>query len=439
VIARYPDITRSNELWARAQGLIPATGNLLAKAPGQWTEGVAPKFLDRGKGARVWDVDGNEYVDLVMGVGPVSLGYCDETIDAAIVRQLGKGISFSLMHELEVEVAELVRAVVPGIETVRFSKTGADVTSAAIRLARAHTGRSKVLCCGYHGWHDWYITVTDRRRGIPAQASELTFTFQYNDLESLAEALDDDVAAVILEPTVFEAPRAGFLEGVRALCDERGAVLVFDEMWTGFRLALGGAQQKFGVQADLVTFSKAIANGMPIGVLCGRRDLLCQTERDVFFFTTFGSETLSLAAAKATIEKMRAEPVIEHLYRQGGILSESYNRIAAEAGADFTRSVGFAPRTLVKFEGRGDLTPLALKTFVQQEMIARGVLWGGFHTLSYAHGDAEVQQVLQAYREVLPLLAEAVARGDLRQKLRGKVLEPVFRKVESFHVKPKTR
>lgn len=177
MIARYPDITRSNELWARAEGLIPATGNLLAKAPGQWTEGVAPKFLDHGKGARVWDVDGNEYVDLAMAVGPVSLGYCDRAIDEAIVRQLGKGISFSLMHALEVEVAELVREVVPGIEMVRFSKTGADVTSAAIRLARAHTGRSKVLCCGYHGWHDWYITVTDRRRGIPAQASELTFTF----------------------------------------------------------------------------------------------------------------------------------------------------------------------------------------------------------------------------------------------------------------------
>ena len=209
--------------------------------------GVAPKYLARGRGSRVWDVDGNEYLDFSMAVGPLSLGYCYPAVDEAIRTQLRDGITFSLMHPLEVEVAELVREVVPGAESVRYSKTGADVTSAAVRLARAATGREKVLCCGYHGWHDWFIATTDRAAGIPAAARELSFTIPYNDLEAALAAIDDETACVILEPVTFEAPKPGYLEGLRDACGRAGALLVFDEMWTGFRLALGGAQERFGV------------------------------------------------------------------------------------------------------------------------------------------------------------------------------------------------
>ncbi|HEX4352604.1 MAG TPA: aminotransferase class III-fold pyridoxal phosphate-dependent enzyme, partial [Polyangiales bacterium] len=261
---RDPVIERSNAWARRAEDLIPAGTQTLAKGAGQFVRGVAPRFVVRGRGARVWDVDENEYLDLSMAVGPLSLGYADPVVDAAIAHQLRDGISFSLVHPLEVEVAELFREIVPGAEMVRFSKTGADVTSAAVRLARAYTGRSKVLCCGYHGWHDWYISVTDRDRGIPAAIEALSYTFEYNDLAALERVIDDDVACVILEPVTFEAPAPGFLQGLRALCSARGVVLVFDEMWTGFRIALGGAQAHFGVQADLATFSKAVANGMPL-------------------------------------------------------------------------------------------------------------------------------------------------------------------------------
>src|SRR5882757_6447795 len=201
------------------------------------------------------------------------------------------------MHPLEVEVAELVRSVVPGAEMVRFSKTGCDVTSAAVRLARAFTGRKKVLGCGYHGWHDWYFSVTDRDHGIPEEVAALSSTFTYNDLESVRASLDDETACVLLEPMVFEEPRAGFLQELAVLCKARGALLIFDEMWTGFRVALGGAQERFGVRADLACFSKAVANGMPLSVLTGRADVMQLLERDVFFYTTFGGEALSLAAA----------------------------------------------------------------------------------------------------------------------------------------------
>ena len=257
-----PTITRSLELLESAERVIPGATQTLAKGPGMHTRGVAPVFLQRGKGARVWDIDGNEFLDLTMAVGPLSLGYSFEPVDAAIREQLDDGITFSLVHPLEVDVAELICKVIPNAEMVKFSKTGADVTSAAVRLARAFTGRETILCCGYHGWHDWYIGTTPRKSGVPSSVVDKTFTFDYNNAESVLDSINKDTAAVILEPMVFEEPDEEFLYQLRELCDVHGALLIFDEMWTGFRIAMGGAQEYFGVRADLACFSKAVANGM---------------------------------------------------------------------------------------------------------------------------------------------------------------------------------
>ncbi|MGH9765064.1 MAG: aminotransferase class III-fold pyridoxal phosphate-dependent enzyme, partial [Blastocatellia bacterium] len=205
----YPRITRSEEYYERSLGLIPCHTQTLAKGPGQYVRGVAPKYIERGRWAHVWDVDGNEYIDYTMGVGPVSLGYSYELVDIAILEQLRRGITFSLMSPLEVEVAELIRNAAPNAEMVRFSKTGCDVTSAAVRLARAYTNRDRVLCCGYHGWHDWYISVTSRNDGIPRGVQVLTSTFEYNDIDSVVSSIDENTACVILEPVVFEPPRDG--------------------------------------------------------------------------------------------------------------------------------------------------------------------------------------------------------------------------------------
>jgi glutamate-1-semialdehyde aminotransferase len=431
-----PRTFRSEALYARALGLVPAATQTLAKGPGQFVRGVAPKYLARGRGSRVWDVDGNEYLDFSMAVGPLSLGYCYPAVDEAIRAQLEHGITFSLMHPLEVEVAELVREVVPGAESVRYSKTGADVTSAAVRLARAATGREKVLCCGYHGWHDWFVATTDRAAGVPACVRDLSFTLPYNDLETARAAIDEDTACVILEPTTFEAPRPGYLEGLRRACDETGALLVFDEMWTGFRLAVGGAQQRFGVRADLACFSKAVANGMPLGVLAGRRDVMALLERDVFFFTTFGGEALSLAAAKATIEEIRSKDVPAHLARLGRRLKDGYNEAARELSLEeATACLGFDCRTMVTFSpSAGD--PLVLKSLVQQELLRRRVLWQGFHNLSYSHTDADVDEALDAYREVLAVLKGAIELGDAGRRLLGAPVEPVFRRTSSFDTRP---
>jgi len=436
---QYPSIASSDALYARAAGLIPGATQTLAKGVGQHVRGVAPKFLRAGRGAHVVDVDENEYLDLTMAVGPLVLGYRHPAVDKAIRAQLDSGITFSLPHPLEVEVAELVREMVPGAERVRFAKNGCDVTTAAVRLARAFTGRDRVLCCGYHGWHDWYIAVTDRGRGVPADVAALTHTFAYNDLDSVAAALDDETACVILEPTTFEAPRDDFLARLKALCAERGALLIFDEMWTGFRLALGGAQARFGVTADLACFSKAVANGMPLSVLTGRADVMRLLERDVFFFSTFGGEALSLAAAQATLRTLRDESVPQYLDELGTELRDEYNQQAAELGVPFTRCVGFGCRTLVSFAPEGVAAgsdPLIMKSFVQQELVKRGVLWGGFHNLSAAHTAYDVDYLLKAYRDVLPLLRAALEENRLPQSLRGEPVEPVFRRTGAFNVKP---
>jgi glutamate-1-semialdehyde aminotransferase/transketolase C-terminal domain/subunit len=423
-----PTITRSKSLWERAKQLIPGGTQTLAKGPGQHVDGVAPKYLARGRGCRVWDVDGNEYLDMTMAVGPLSLGYADPVVDEAIRTQLADGITFSLMHPLEVEVAELIRAHVPNAEQVRFSKTGADVTSAAIRVARAHTGRDRVVCCGYHGWHDWYIGTTDRGHGIPQASRDLVSTFDYNDLDTVRDAIDVDTACVILEPQVVEAPAPGFLEGIRKLCDDAGVLLIFDEMWTGFRLALGGAQQKFGVRADLITFSKALANGMPLSVLTGRADVMQRFEREVFFYTTFGGEAVSLAAAAATIPELIRRNVPETLARRGQVLREGYARICAEHGIAWSRCAGMDARTLVTFDAAA-VDPLLARSFVQQELIRNGVLWSGFHNLSWAHRETDIDYLLGCYREILPALADHVTAGTLAGALRGAPVEPVFRRL----------
>jgi len=434
----YPDITNSDLLYQRSLGLIPAGTQTLAKGAGQYIKGVAPKFIQRGKGSHVWDVDGNEYIDYNMGIGPISLGYAYPSVDNAIIEQLGEGITFSMLHPLEVEVSELIRESVPNAESVRFSKTGCDVTTAAVRVARAFTGREKVLCCGYHGWHDWYISVTDRNKGIPRQIQDMTFTFNYNEIESVIDSVDSDTACVILEPVVFEEPKENFLHNLKDVCVKNGTLLVFDEMWTGFRLLLGGAQEYYGVKADLTCYSKAIANGMPLSVLAGRADVMKLFEKDVFFFTTFGGEALSLAAAKATINEMKGKDVSEYLSTQGNKLKEGYNYLAENYEMYYTKCIGLNCRSLITFDSNAG-NPLELKSLVQQEMIKRGILWSGFHNMCFSHTDSDIAYTLGAYEEALKTLADAVEKGKVREMLRGEPVEPVFRKTGNFNVKPRRK
>ncbi|MBS7564931.1 aminotransferase class III-fold pyridoxal phosphate-dependent enzyme [Mucilaginibacter sp. Bleaf8] len=434
----YPDITESDKLYDRALKVQKPITQTLAKGPGQFTKSIAPKYLVKGKGSHVWDADGNEYIDFNAAIGPLSLGYAYPAVDEAIKRQLEDGITFSLMHPLEVELSELIQEIIPNAEAVKIAKTGADVCSAAIRVARAFTGRDKVFCCGYHGWHDWYIGITSRNAGIPEAIQDMTYTFEYNDIESIKAALDDTVAAIILEPFIFEAPAPGFLQQLAEACKENGTLLIFDEMWTGFRIAIGGAQEYFGVKPDLAVYSKACANGMPIALLTGRADVMELFNSEVFSYTTFGGEALSLAACIATIQELISKNVPKYLDQLGGRLKDGYNQLAIELGMDqYTRCIGFNCRTMVTFTPQAG-NGLEVKTLMQQEMIKRGILWAGFHNLSYSHTDEEVDYTLQAYRDVLSIVKEAIESGDIKSYLKGEVLEAVFRKVSNYNIKPKT-
>lgn len=431
----YPSISKSDELYNRAKDLIPSVTQTLAKGPTQWIKGVAPKYLVKGKGSHVWDADGNEYIDYMMGVGPLSLGYSYHKVDDAIRKQLEDGITFSMMHPLEVEVAEMIREIIPNAEAVRYSKTGADATSAAVRLSRAYTGKNKILCCGYHGWHDWYIAVTARNLGIPEAVQAISFTFNYNDIDSVKNSIDNDVAAIILEPVVFNEPKNNFLHQLADLCKENGILLIFDEMWTGFRMALGGAQEYFGITPDLATYSKAVANGMPISILTGKKEIMQLADEDIFFYTTFGGEALSLAATKATIEELRDKNVPKFLSEQGSKLKNGYNSIALKLGMDYTKAIGYNWRSMATFDEKaGD--PLIQKSLMQQEMIKRGILWQGFHNMSFSHTDADVDYTLQALEESLSVLKKAVDQNNLKEMLRGEPVQPVFRKVDNFNMKP---
>ena len=430
----YPKIEESNKLYERAKGLIPAFSQTIAKGPTQYVNGLAPKYLVKGMGSHVWDVDGNEFIDYNMGVGPISLGYKYPKVDEAIKKQLENGITFSLIHPLEVEVAELIRQVIPNAQSVRYSKTGADVTSASIRLARAYTGKDIVLCCGYHGWHDWYACTLPLDLGIPEAIKNLTYTFSYNNIESLKNSLSENVAAIIMEPVTFEEPKEGFLHNVAKLCHEKDIVLIFDEMWTGFRMAIGGAQEYFGITPDLATYSKAVANGMPISILTGKKEIMQLLNDDIFFYSTFGGEALSLAAAKSTIEELREKNVFQYLDRQGKKIKDGYNSIAEKLDMDYTRIVGYNFRLLTKCDVKaGD--PLILKSLVQQELIKRGILWSGFHNLCFSHTDKDIEYTLEVYEEVLTILKKSVEKNDTLMQLRGEPIKPTYRKSCDFNTK----
>lgn len=422
---------KSMEYLARAEKVIPLGSQTFSKSRTQYPYGVSPYFITRGSGSRVWDLDNNEYIDFVSGLASITLGYQDPDVTAAVRTQLDEsGVIFSLPHPLETEVAELICDMVPCAERVRFGKNGSDATAGAIRVARAFTGRDRVAVCGYHGWQDWYIGSTARHLGVPQATRDLTHPFTFNDLDSLRKLLiahQGEFAAVILEPMNVTEPHPGFLEGVKALAHEHGALLVFDETITGFRYANGGAQALFGVIPDLATFGKGLANGYPISAVAGRADVMQQME-EIFFSFTFGGEALSLAAAKATLTKLQREPVAATLAQRGQQAMAGANQIIAQHGLHDLFTVSGHPTWsfLNIKDGRG-VSAFEIKTLWMQEIIERGILSVGTHNVSYAHTEADVARLIEVYAEVLPFIGKTVDAGKLRQALRCEPLVPLFK------------
>jgi glutamate-1-semialdehyde 2,1-aminomutase len=427
---------KSRELQRRLQKVIPGGSHTYAKGDDQWPE-LSPGVIERGAGCHVWDVDGNEFIEYGMGLRAVTLGHAYPDVVAAVRASLELGTNFTRPSRMELECAEAFLDIVRGAEMVKFTKDGSTATSAALKLARAYTGRSMVAICAEHpffSYDDWFICTTTMDGGIPSETRAQTVRFNYNDIESVRALFDahpQGIAAVFLEAARIEEPNAGFLQELQALCKKAGAVLIFDEMITGFRWGIGGAQQVYGVVPDLATFGKALANGFALSAVCGNRELMRlgsrEREQDNVFLlsTTHGAETPGLAAALATMKVYREQPVIEHIYRQGERLKDGFRAAVARHGlGEHVQVMGRACNLLFATRGQQKEPSQAFRTLFLQETIRRGVLMPSL-VLSYSHSDADVDRTLEAIDGALSVYARALISGP-EEHLVGRPSRTVF-------------
>jgi glutamate-1-semialdehyde aminotransferase/spore coat polysaccharide biosynthesis protein SpsF (cytidylyltransferase family) len=421
---------KSLEWFGRSEKVIPGCAQTFSKGYSQHVQGVAPVFLERGKGCRVWDVDGNEYIDFIQGLLPNILGYADDEVNAAVTSQISRGHSFSLPHPLEVELAERLTRLIPCAEMVRFGKNGSDATSGAVRAARAFTKRNRIACCGYHGWQDWYIGSTSRNAGVPEAVSGLTDTFPYNDLNALEGLLTKhtgEFAGVIMEPVNFIEPIPGFLQAVSDLAHRHGALLIFDEICSGFHFGLGGAQKRYNIVPDLACFGKAMGNGFPISCVLGRADVMKVFE-EIFFSFTFGGEVASMAAAMKVIDILEHTDALSRMEANGRVLQDGFNALASLAGlSDRLACVGNPTWSLIKFRDAEGKDSLLLRSLVSQELAKRGILTLVSHNMSAAHDHVAVQRTLEAYAAVFKTLADWLHDASPERFLEGEMIRPVFR------------
>lgn len=421
--------SKSSEALTAAQKVIPMGAQTFSKSKLIMPKNNAPLFLSHGLGARVWDVDGNEYVDLVSALLPVVLGYCDPDVDYAIRHQMPFGFIHSLSTTLETELANLIVNHVPSAEMVRFGKNGTDATSAAIRVARAYTDKMHIAVGGYHGWQDWYIGSTVRNKGVPSQVSDLTHSFNAQDpgsLRKILEANSTKFAAIILEPLSILDQTVEKLMEIKDLSREFGAVLIFDEICSGFRVDLGGAQKLFGVVPDLTCLGKAIANGMPLSIVTGRADIMGEFE-NVFVSGTFAGETLSIAAAIATINKLEKCNVPDAINIKGGKLRAGVNNLIERSKlSDHIKIAGHNSWQFINILPHSNGSAIEMRTFLMRKLLDFGALIIASHNISYAFSEANEAITLLAYENALSELSNALAKAPLLDSLDCEVMQPVF-------------
>ncbi len=429
-------LERSFALWKEALSLIPNGTQTLSKGPTQFSFGVSPIYAASGKGAEIFDVDGNRYIDSGMGLHAVILGYSEPHVTEAICKSVRNGIQLTLMHPLEVEVAALFSKRIPCAEQVRFTKTGSEATSAAVKIARAVTGRGHIATCGYHGWHDWFLGVSEKTLGIASGIERLVHKFHYNDSQSLERIFNDypdQIAAVIMEPCLVDSPRDDFLSKCREIAKSHESLFIFDETITGVRWHAAGAQSLFNVIPDLAVFGKSIANGMPLAAIVGKKQYMEILNDSRFFFSsTFAGEFASLAACKATYEVIDRFGVIGKIWERGEMFINRFNDlIHRHELSDFLEIKGFPCRPTILFKKRegssSQEAPLAIKSYMQQESAERGLLFTGYFALSFSHDEEIIDRILTIVDSVLKKLKTVLTKGTLMTSLRGEIVSPVFR------------
>jgi glutamate-1-semialdehyde 2,1-aminomutase len=443
----------------RLHHVIPGGAHTYSRGDDQYPSN-APSILEKGKGAYVWDAEGNKFLDYGMGLRSVTLGYDYEEVSDAAIAEIRKGVNLTRASVTELHAAELMVSLFPWAEMVKFGKSGSTVTTAAIKLARAYTGKKYVAICAEHPfftYDDWFIGTTAMDKGIPAENKAGSLRFNYNNIASLEKLFDENknqIACVILEPATFVSPctecgknmlakphcktcgnkEKNFLQQVKALCKKHDAVFILDEMITGFRFDLHGAMKLYDIEPDLATFGKGMANGFPLSALIGKKEIMNLggileegAERVFLISTTHGSEMASLGAFIKSVEVYQKQPVIDHLWNYGKKMITGMNEIAESLGlADYFEAGGYPCSPVYFTRDKEKSMSLAFRTLFSQEMIKNGVLipWVA---LSYAHKEEELKHTLLATEKALEIYKKAI-NGNIDDYLVGKAIKPVFRK-----------
>ncbi len=407
------NITRSQELFDEAKNLVPG-GVLGARKPTDFIEGEYPIFIESGKGCRLTDVDGNEFIDFLCGYGPIILGYREEEVDEAVIKQIrDKGFCFTLTQKYQNQLAEKLNELIPCSEMSIFLKTGSDATTASVRIARAYTTRIKVMRCGYHGWHDWCVEM---KGGVPEKLYEDVYEFHYNNLNQLEDLMakyGDETAAIIMTPfghhlhERMQEPEPGFLEGVREIATKYGAVLIFDEIRTCFRLTMGGAQKLYGVTPDLTVLGKGMANGYAISVVTGKAEVMMAAASKLFISSTFFPNSDGYIAALKTIEILERDNVLNKIWERGGHFLEKVQSIVSkyDVGAELS---GVAPMFFITFKRDKSGTHKARREDFYTQLIRRGVFLTPHHHgyICYRHTEEDLDTAAKAIDEALAYVNE---------------------------------
>ena len=424
------NIKKSNSLKERARKVVPHLTGTFSRAAGAFVEGVYPVYAKSANGSHFFDVDGNEYIDYAMSLGPITLGHNYEPMNQAIINQLKEGILFSLPHPIEVELSEKISQIIPHADMVKFEKTGSNAVTGAVRAARAHTNREKIAYCGSGGvWHDWQAAMVSRDNGVPKFNSELIKIFDYNDAEGLEQIFEDnkeEIASVVLEPTMYEQPKNDFLKKVRKLCDDNNSLLILDEIVTGFRFDLGGGQKFFDIKGDLVCFGKGMGNGLPISAITGPSEYM-KTFDKLWVSSTNNSENISLAGSYAVINEMEQKKTIPHCWSTGKKLLEGWNKIVTKCNID-AKMYGYPIRMHLQCFDSNKQKSLEMQSLLLQEMLKQGIFMSvlGASFISYSHSESDIEKTLSSLENACEFLTKKVKNENYAEFIEGDLPKTIW-------------
>jgi glutamate-1-semialdehyde 2,1-aminomutase len=424
------NIKKSSSLKERARKVVPHLTGTFSRAAGAFVEGVYPVYAKSGNGSHFFDVDGNEYIDYGMSLGPITLGHNYEPMNQAIINQLKEGVLFSLPHPIEVELSEKISQIIPHTDMVKFEKTGSNAVTGAVRAARAHTNCEKIAYCGSGGvWHDWQAAMVSRDNGVPRFNSELIKIFDYNDIEGLEQIFEDnkeEIASIVLEPAIYEQPKNEFLKKVRKLCDDNNSLLILDEIVTGFRFDLGGGQKFFDIKGDLVCFGKGMGNGLPISAITGPSEYM-KTFDKLWVSSTNNSENISLAGTYAVINEMEQKKTIPHCWSTGKKLLEGWNKIVTKYNVD-AKMYGYPIRMHLQCFDSNKQKSLEMQSLLLQEMLKQGIFMSvlGASFISYSHSESDIEKTLSSLENTCEFLTKKVKNENYAEFIEGNLPKTIW-------------